>query len=224
MSYIERDKDKPKRYKKFVEPKLIYTAEMRKAQNKLNKDRAKRMERYVAAYLDGKRSPMSGADASMKGDGYTSLGYENGICLFECKLSAATYQNLPCMRFDTQWYPKLIDEVTHMRSLGAKFGFFVLKFLSDARYYVVIPEPYVAKIRQLLNDDLIIPDTLYKDYRFTKSGKKLSGPKFLRDELLHNQSSWVEISPGKMYITDLYTVKAWIDRMREIANPSAESY
>ena len=60
--------------------------EERKQRNRLNRQRAKNMERRVARYLGGDRTPQSGAGNS-KGDVAVLFTNRPGRYLVECKLT-----------------------------------------------------------------------------------------------------------------------------------------
>ena len=116
---------------------------------RLNKERAKRMEKEVTQKLNGKRTPMSGA-GFVKGDGIAYLPHNQGIAVIECKLSSMTDKDGPYITVYGTWLLKLQEDLQAMRSIGAQFGFFVWKYLHISQMFAIIPECHIETVEQTL--------------------------------------------------------------------------
>lgn len=128
-----------------------------------NKQRSKAMERRVAKYLGGTRTPMSGALANWKGDCEipfychlldTMLSY-----IIECKLSSKVDSNAnPKMMLDFKWFEKIRKEA---ETSSALFGIVVIHFHNHPIDYVFMR---VDDLRWVENHGIIVPDPL--DWRY----------------------------------------------------------
>jgi len=77
----------------------------RKEINATNRRRAGDMERRIAKYLRGQRTPSSGALAAYKGDVTIPLVDKKRKYLIECKLSAVhTQANDPVIQIVLEWF------------------------------------------------------------------------------------------------------------------------
>ena len=76
--------------------------EEKRERNRLNKQRSKAMERRVAKYLNGDRTPLSGAGAS-KGDVMVPFANRPGRYLIECKLTEQMHGGEPCIKIRKAW-------------------------------------------------------------------------------------------------------------------------
>jgi hypothetical protein len=88
----------------------------RKEINRLNRQRAKAMEKRVARYLDGTQTPQSGA-GSAKGDILIDFTNRPGKYMIECKLSEVRKDNVPTMKLYKLWFDKMIKDAKSMRAL-----------------------------------------------------------------------------------------------------------
>jgi hypothetical protein len=125
-----------------------------KAILKLNNARADRMEIDVMKQLNGHRVPMSGA-GDIKGDG---LGYcDFGPYIVECKYTSQMYHNTERLWLNTMWLTKLEGEVRYMH---VSFGFLVVRYHTQRKYYVFIRKDWFKKISQELIslDDAVVLD------------------------------------------------------------------
>jgi len=108
--------------------------ENRKEINRLNRQRAKAMEKRVARYLDGTQTPQSGA-GSAKGDILIDFVSRPGKYMIECKLSAARPGGKPRINIYKYWIPKMKDDAKAMRAL---FPLLVYHFHDIAGDFAVI--------------------------------------------------------------------------------------
>lgn len=108
--------------------------ERRKEINRLNRQRAKAMERRVARYLDGTQTPQSGA-GSAKGDILIDFINRPGKYMIECKLSSLRRNNIPKLQLTKAWIPKMIADAKAMRAL---FPILVYHYHEKAGDYVII--------------------------------------------------------------------------------------
>ncbi len=108
-----------------------------------NKSRAKSMEREVAKYLGGERTPMSGA-GSTKGDVRVMFTNRPGHYMIECKLSAQLSERLfPVIRMRFEWLTKMHEEAVSMRSL---FAVLIIKYLSIHDKFVLVKAEDLHKV------------------------------------------------------------------------------
>lgn len=122
--------------------------EKRKEINRLNRRRAKAMEKRVARYLDGTQTPQSGA-GSAKGDILIDFVNRPGKYMIECKLSADRSKETPTLRIFKYWIPKMIKDAKAMRAI---FPVLVYHYHDVAGDYVVIEcqDLYKLNIRPAL--------------------------------------------------------------------------
>lgn len=106
----------------------------RKEINRMNRQRAKAMEKRVARYLDGTQTPQSGA-GSAKGDILIDFVNRPGKYMIECKLSAARPGGKPRINIYKYWIPKMRADATAMRAL---FPVLVYHFHDVTGDFVVI--------------------------------------------------------------------------------------
>jgi hypothetical protein len=144
--------------------------------NKVNRDRAKFMERRVAKFLCGNRVPGSGAFTGYKGDGKIRMKNDH-FFLIECKLSANNHKlygkGIP---FLAKWLEKHINDTNAMKCV---FGIFVLHHHETAVDYVLWRiedvQNYLLEHSTVLTEDLsltidnIPPDSII-DYEFKPNG------------------------------------------------------
>lgn len=94
------------------------------------------MERRVARFLNGARTPMSGASSRYKGDVSVEFINNPGKYIIECKLSdAMSGSNLPQIVIRLDWFAKIQREAIAMR---AKFGILVIHYHGLKQDYVFI--------------------------------------------------------------------------------------
>lgn len=195
-------------------PKLLLTVEELARIRKLNKRRAKDMEKEVCKYLGASRTPMSGA-GFVKGDGILYLPNDQGIAVIECKVSSALHSTYGAdISIQTKWIEKLISDTSALKGLGARFGFIVLRWHTWRERAVLIPTMYLPIIEKLL--DVTIPrnDTIVSGY--TKIGKPMAGIHFFRIKFKDRIGSTLTTAKGDCYITTLEQLKEWIDNVQNI--------
>jgi len=124
--------------------------EEKRERNRLNKQRAKAMERRVAKYLSGDRTPLSGAGSS-KGDVMVPFTTRPGRYLVECKLTEQFHQGEPCITISKLWLKKIQQEAEQMRAL---FGVLIVHYHNFTPDYVLIKGVDLAKVYNL---DNIVP-------------------------------------------------------------------
>jgi hypothetical protein len=108
----------------------------RKEINATNRRRGKEMERRVAKFLDGARTPMSGAAAKFKGDVTVDFINNPGKYIIECKLSDGTNgSNQPQVVLQLKWFAKIQQEAAAMR---AKFGVLIIHYHGFKNDYVFV--------------------------------------------------------------------------------------
>lgn len=99
------------------------------------------MERRVARYLQGSRTPMSGAAAKYKGDITVDFINNPGKYIIECKLSdAISASNQPQIVIQLKWFAKLQQEASAMR---AKFGVLIIHYHGLKEDYVFVRRDHV---------------------------------------------------------------------------------
>jgi hypothetical protein len=108
----------------------------RKEINATNKRRAADMERRVAKYLSGDRTPASGAMSKYKGDVKVPLS-RNKHFLIECKMSAArdSYGN-PEIAMQSAWFPKNKKDA---KAMGSVFSVLIIHHHGLSGDYVFVP-------------------------------------------------------------------------------------
>lgn len=123
----------------------------RKEINRLNRQRAKAMEKRVAKYLDGTQTPQSGA-GSAKGDILIDFVNRPGKYMIECKLSEARQKGLPSMRIFKSWITKMIKDAKSMRAL---FPVLVYHYHDVSGDFILVARDDLNKLGvypELLND------------------------------------------------------------------------
>jgi hypothetical protein len=146
--------DQPRRIKLELRNKIPKTKEELAQIRKLNRDRAKRMERDITKKLNGKRTPMSGAGV-IKGDGIVALPDNQGLCILECKVTSSLHEKHgPQIAFKLLWLTKLEEDTQAMRLLGSRFGALIIKFHNTSRMYVFIDTKYLPTVEQTLSIEL----------------------------------------------------------------------
>jgi len=108
--------------------------ERRKEINRLNRQRAKAMEKRVARYLDGVQTPQSGA-GSAKGDILIDFKNRPGKYMIECKMTSTRVKDVPKMQISKSWIPKMKKDAYAMRAL---FPILVYHYHDKAGDYVII--------------------------------------------------------------------------------------
>ena len=186
--------------------RLLLTKEELKAIYKLNKQRAKVMEREVCRYLGASRTLMSGA-GSEKGDGF----YQN-VIVIECKVSSALHRSLgPTIRVQVDWIRKLKKDVDAMRSLGARLGILVLKYHTWREKIICIPVEYLPELEAL--SGVLIPEAKeIVPLGYSAKGKALVGISISRVLALQLVGSVVATAAGDFYITTIDVLKGWLEQ------------
>lgn len=174
--------------------------EQRKAQNKLNKQRSKSMERYIANYfsqnivdmegiqkqLKGSRVPMSGS-GSLKGDCIVPYDEFRSI-LIECKLTSK-----PILRIQQAWLEKLLKEQEDMRCF---MSMLVVHFMNTSLYYCLIPKKSISRFEYDKRKSV----TVNRTYSDTFEGKSIPFEhKWVKKE---KPPFWIQTQHGKWYILD----------------------
>lgn len=102
----------------------------RKKINAANKARAKQMEREVAKYLRGNRTPGSGAFAAYKSDVQVEFANFPGKYIIECKLTQSKLADgNKTIYVNFKWLYKLQEEV---KAMNARFGVLITHFYKTA--------------------------------------------------------------------------------------------
>lgn len=114
----------------------------RKEINRLNRQRAKAMEKRVARYLDGTQTPQSGA-GSAKGDILIDFNNRPGKYMIECKLSAVRVKGVPMMQLLKRWIPKMNKDASSMR---AQFPILVIHYHDVSGDWVIVETNHLHKI------------------------------------------------------------------------------
>jgi hypothetical protein len=114
----------------------------RKEINRLNRQRAKAMEKRVARYLDGTQTPQSGA-GSAKGDILIDFTNRPGKYMIECKMSAVRDKGVPMMQLLKKWIPKMNKDASAMR---AQFPILVIHYHEVSGDWVIVEMPHLHKI------------------------------------------------------------------------------
>lgn len=133
--------------------------EKARKQARLNKQRADRMEREIAAYLNrgrqliARRTPQSGA-GWIKGDDHVPLSTPPDFFIVSCKMTQAQNpKGESIMKFSARWVTELERDVKAMRSIGCKFGIIVLRWfgMSKGEYFALINLSEIAEVERHLN-------------------------------------------------------------------------
>jgi hypothetical protein len=131
--------------------------EEKRQRNRLNKQRAKAMERRIAKYLGGDRTPQSGAGSS-KGDVTVLFANRPGRYLIECKLTEQFKSDEPNITLSKIWLSKIQAEAKQMNAL---FGLLVFRYHFRQTDYVLIRATDLAKLNNPAKlDKLIAPERL----------------------------------------------------------------
>jgi len=188
-------------------------------QAKLNKQRADRMERDVAAYLTkgslqiARMTPQSGA-GWIKGDNHVPLPTPPHFFLISCKMSQAqTTDNRAYINFSTDWVIELKRDVKAMRSIGCKFGIIVLRWFGRARGELIalVDKTDLPLIEQTINLKLKVNDLTF-DKSLKKGGSPLKISKLFREYALENINSTFKVHGAEFVIIHLSTIhKALIE-------------
>lgn len=154
--------------------------EERRRINRLNKSRARAMERRVAQYLKGNRVPMSGS-GTLKGDCFVPFDEYRTIYV-ECKLTQS-YQ----MAMDQKWFYKVQEETKSMRCV---FGIFVIHFFGNGGDTVLLSDDAVEKFHALSGIDISEGAEVWeKEYR----AKYVCIP---REFFRLKPKTWIDVNEG----------------------------
>ena len=131
--------------------------EEKRQRNRLNKQRAKAMERRVAKYLGGDRTPQSGAGNS-KGDVTVLFTNRPGRYLIECKLTEQFKNEEPNITLSKIWLSKIQAEAKQMNAL---FGILLFRYHFRQTDYVLIRSSDLLKLgKPALFDSMVAPERL----------------------------------------------------------------
>lgn len=114
----------------------------RKERNRLNRQRSKAMERRIAKYLGGDRTPQSGAGNS-KGDVTVLFANRPGRYVIECKLTELFDKHGPSISISKAWLSKIHLEAQQM---SAVFGMLVYRYHGRQDDYVLIKSSDLRKV------------------------------------------------------------------------------
>jgi hypothetical protein len=192
--------------------KRVLSKEQANKIRRLNKDRAKRMEKDVTQKLNGRRTPMSGA-GFIKGDGIVYLPHNQGIAMVECKVSSVTDKKGPYINVYGTWLLKLREDTQAMQSIGARFGFFVWKFLHVTPMFVLIPEASIPVVEETLG--LVVP--LQNDTIFTLgTGYTRFGSMKVHLTVLQEYGRLTAYKHGEYRIVPFSIVQGWFRTNEEV--------
>jgi len=116
--------------------------EERRQRNRLNRQRAKTMERRIAKYLGGDRTPQSGAGNS-KGDVTVLFANRPGRYLIECKLTELFDRHGPSITISKAWLQKIHREAQQM---NAVFGMLVYRYHGRPEDFVLVRSADMRKV------------------------------------------------------------------------------
>lgn len=165
-------------------------------QARLNKQRADRMERDVAAYLTrgrlqiARRTPQSGA-GWIKGDNHVPLPSAPDFFLISCKMSQAQdEENNAYIKFHGKWIDELKRDTAAMRSIGCKFGIMVLRWFGRAKGELIafVDVEDLKTIENVINFKINYNSEKVLTFR-KKNGDDVKGPKIYRSLVLDNLHS-----------------------------------
>ena len=160
-------------------PHEINTVDPKKVQkeiNRLNRQRSKTMERYIAKRLGGNRVLMSGA-GYIKGD--VTIPYKGSTFLIECKLTESVHKYFgPSMHIPFNWLTKIEYESRAMRSL---FGLLIIKYHNVSGHYVFMPVDKLHYLKLPVALPIRVIDFIARD---TKAGKQHAGATVHRKDVL----------------------------------------
>lgn len=183
------------------DPMAFVDNERAKRQARLNKQRASKMERDVAAYLTrgrlhvARRTPQSGA-GWIKGDNHVPLPYPPDFFLISCKMSQAqTPDNRAYIRFYTSWVDELERDVKAMRSIGCKFGIFVIRWFGKASGELIafVDVRDLPVIENYLNYEIKTSGVVF-DYSTKKNGGSKNSERLFRDDVIENLGALYKFS------------------------------
>ncbi len=103
------------------------------------------MERRVAKFLNGDRTPLSGAGAA-KGDVMVPFENRPGRFLIECKLTEQYHADQPCLKVSKAWLKKIQTEAEQMRAL---FGALVVHYHNHTPDFVLVRLSDIAKVHSV---------------------------------------------------------------------------
>jgi len=119
-----------------------------------NRRRSSEMERRIAKYLQGDKTPQSGSGLT-KADCIIPLVNHPGRYLVECKLSSQKRKGvMPMIRLEYEWLSTLKKHVFAMKS---RFGILIIHFMHRGTDYVFINL-----------EDIPLLDTLSDSHMFTR--------------------------------------------------------
>lgn len=183
----------------------------RKEINATNRRRAKDMERRVAKYLRGDRTPMSGAGAKNKGDVTVDFTNNPGKYIIECKLSSdRNKDDTPQIAIYLIWLAKLQQEALAMR---AKFAILVIHYHRISQDYALVRSDHVDWILSQKSNITLIKHP-ERDMIYFSNGKRRSLYTLSLKELsiLDNITDYQVIpyhTPDGLYY--LFTLTQWRD-------------
>jgi hypothetical protein len=114
----------------------------RRERNRLNRQRAKTMERRIAKLLGGDRTPQSGAGNS-KGDVTVMFANRPGRFVIECKLTELIDRDGPSITISKAWLTKIHLEAEQM---NAVFGVLIYRYHGRPEDYVLIRAKDMQKV------------------------------------------------------------------------------
>lgn len=114
----------------------------RRERNRLNRQRAKTMERRIAKLLGGDRTPQSGAGNS-KGDVTVMFANRPGRFVIECKLTELLNRDGPSMTISKAWLSKIHQEAEQM---NAVFGVLIYRYHGKPDDFVLIRSKDMRKV------------------------------------------------------------------------------
>lgn len=116
--------------------------EERRERNRLNRQRAKTMERRIAKLLGGDRTPQSGAGNS-KGDVTVMFANRPGRFVIECKLTELLDRDGPSITISKAWLNKIHQEAEQM---NAVFGILIYRYHGRPDDFVLIRSKDMRKV------------------------------------------------------------------------------
>lgn len=194
------------------DPMAMLDIEKARKQARLNKQRADRMERDIAAYLTrgrqqiARRTPQSGA-GWIKGDNHVPLPSAPDFFLISCKMSQAqTPDNRAYIKFSVKWVDEMRRDVDAMQSIGCKFGIIVIRYFGRAKgeLFSLIDIQDIPLIEKVLNLKLTPGEVINKDFK--KNGQPLRMTKFFRDDMLENINKVYRVNNADLMLVNLSTV------------------
>jgi hypothetical protein len=129
--------------------------EERRERNRMNRQRSKAMERRIAKFLGGDRTPQSGAGTT-KGDVVVLFNNRPGKFLIECKLTELWRYGEPCIAISKAWLRKIHEEAKQTRAL---FGALIFRYHGRTDDYMLIKAVDMGQIA-------VINETTEKILRF----------------------------------------------------------